>query len=482
MIKTAEEYREDVRKIKPRVFLGGELVKDITEHPVTRTVINTIAAMYDLANNPKYKDIMVTKSELIGEDISRFLKPCRSKEDLYKRHEASKLAAQTVGMCYYRCGGFEIANPMFATTWEMDRDLGTSYHGRFTEFWKKLQKDDLHFSGGITDVKGDRSKRPSEQEDLDMYTHVVEKRNEGIIVRGCKISQSGAYAAPEHIFAPTTVLRKGEEDYAIVFALPAGTEGITYIAQYTPYTCERIMERSEHTGNPQYGVRETCMIVLDDVFVPWERVFLHGEIEYSNKLLGRFIRMHRANCAGACKVGILDAIIGATKLMAEQLGIDGASHVREKLLEMIKDTGLAEACGLASIERATEDPEGSGYYFPDPVFSNIAKWHGGEAFWRVLQNAGDIVGGIGVTMPSERELENPETRDYIKKYLKTKVPAPERMRLVKFIQYWVAGLHGVGTWQGGGTPEFSKIPIYREYDFEERKELAKRICGLKKNE
>jgi 4-hydroxybutyryl-CoA dehydratase/vinylacetyl-CoA-Delta-isomerase len=478
MIKTGEEYRKDIKKIKPRVYLGGELIEDITEHPVTKTVINTISAIYDLANDPKYKDVMVAKSELVGEDVCRFLNPCRSKEDLFKKHEAGKLAARTVGMCYYRCG--DAFDSLFATTWEMDRDLGTSYHKKFTEYWKTVHRCDLQLSGGITDVKGDRSKRPCQQEDPDMYLHIVEKRNDGIIVRGCKISQSGAYAANEHIVTPTTTLGKGEEDYAVIFAIPAGTEGITYIAQHTPYTCERIMEKSEHIGNPNYGVRETCMMVLDDVFVPWERVFMCGEIEYVPKLLSRFIRTHRWQCSAACKVGVMDVIIGATKLMAEQLGIDGSSHVREKLLQMIKDATLAEACGIASIEKATEDPEGSGCYFPDPVFSNVAKWHGAEAFWRMLQNAGDIVGGIGVTMPSEKELENPETRDYINKYLKTTVPAPERMRLVKFIQYWVAGLHGVGTWQGGGTPEFSKIPIYREYDFEERKELAKRICGLDK--
>ena len=480
MIKSGEEYREDIRKIKPRrVYLGGELIEDIAEHPVARTVMNTIAAMYDLANDPKYKGIMVTKSELIGENISRFLKPCRSKEDLYKRHEVSKLAARTVGMCYYRCSGFENPNPMFATTEEIDRDLNTSYHQRFTEYWEKVQSEDLHLSGGVTDVKGDRSKRPSAQEDPDMYTHVVEKRKDGIIVRGCKISQSSAYAACEHVFVPTSGLEKGEEDYALVFALPGGTDGITYIAQHTPFTSERMMEKREHLGNPRYGVRETCMLVLDDVFVPWDRVFLYGEVEYTYKLLDRFIRMHRTNCGGACKVGLSDVIIGATKLIAEQLGIDGVPHVRETLLEMIKDAAIGEACGLASIEKATEDPEGSGYYFPDLLLANVTNWHVGDAFWNILKNAGDIVGGIGVTMPSEKELENPETRDYIKKYLKTKVPASERMRLVKFMQYWIAGLHGVGTWQGGGTPEFSKAPIYRAYDFEEKKEMAKRICGLK---
>ena len=478
MLMTGEEYVEKLKKIKFKVFLGGKLVEDVTEHPVTKTVVNTIATIYDLSNNPKYKDLMVVKSEFTGKPTSVFLKPCRSKEDLYRRHDVSKLCAQTVGTCYYRCGGFEAANPLLATTWEMDKDLGTSYHEKLVKFWKRLQNEDLHVSVAMTDVKGDRSLRPVEQEDPDMYVHVVDKKSDGIIVRGCKICQSGAYAAFEHLFVPTTTLRKGEENYAVVFALPAGWDGVTYIAQYTPYTCERIMEKNEHTGNPKYGVRETCMIVLDDVFVPWERVFLCGEVEYSNKLLDRFIRMHRANCSGACKVGILDTIIGAAKLMAEQLGIDGKTHVRNKLLEMIKDTALAEACGLASIEKATEDPKNSGYYFPDPIFSNVAKWHVGEAFWRVLQNLGDLAGGISVTMPSERELENPETKDYIKKYLKTRVSSEERMRLVKFIQYWVAGLHGVGTWQGGGTPEFSKYPIYREYNFEEKKKLAKKICGL----
>lgn len=476
-IKTSDDYLDSMEDLKTRVFVGGELVENITQHPTTKTVVEAMALTYELANDPEYEDVMGAESELIGEKINRNLRIIRSREDLYKRQQMAKLGAQKLGTCNYRCPGCDVMSALAATTYEMDDDLGTDYNEKFIDYVKNAQREDLAVTGALTCVKGDRSKRPAEG-DPDMYVHVVEEKDGGIVVRGSKICQSGCYGGHENLFMPTIALREGEEDYAVSFALPNHTEGVTYIAQYNPYTNERVMEDKEYIGNPDYGVRETSMIVLDDVFVPWERVFMCRERKYAGRLVDRFARMHRMNCGGACKVGFSDLVIGATRIMAKQLGIENALHVREKLLNMVVDSELAAACAVASAWEGIEEPEGSGIYFPDPIYGNASKLHIAEGFWRILQYAGDIVGGFGVCMPSEKELENPETEDFVKKYLKAASSAEERMRLAKFIQNWTAGLHGVGTWHGAGSTEMQKISLYRVYDFEEREKLARDLSGL----
>jgi len=151
----------------------------------------------------------------------------------------------------------------------------------------------------VTDPRGDRSKRPLEQ-DPDSYVHVVEKRADGIVVNGAKQHATGAYAADETLVLPGLSCREEEKDYAVAFVVPNGAEGMTYIAQYNPYSAEREVAQDVHSlGNPIYGQRETCLIVFDHVFVPWERVFMCGEAEYTQSLITRFAKTHRMNCGGA---------------------------------------------------------------------------------------------------------------------------------------------------------------------------------------
>jgi len=313
-----------------------------------------------------------------------------------------------------------------------------------------------------------------------MYVRVVEKRDDGIIVRGAKMHQSGAIAAHEHVVIPGTAFRKGEEEYAVAFAIPSGSKGVTYICQYTPQDAERLTaENQYHLGNPIYGIRETCMIVFDDVFVPWDRVFMCGEVEFTGTLVSRFAKTHRMSCGGACKVGFGDLMIGAAHAVIDYLGVSDAPHIREKLIEMVKINETLHACAIAAAFKGVEEPEGSGIYLPDRIFSNIARLNCAEGFWRLMALLGDVCGGLAATMPSEKELKNPETSEYIKKYLKARVPAEKRMRITKFIQNWVAGTHGVATWHGAGSVEAQKIEIYRTVNFEEKRKLAENLAGIK---
>ena len=476
-IHTAEQYRERISKLRPRLFMGGKKIEDLTDHPVTRGVIDSTARVYELTTDTQYSDIMTAESHLTGEKINRALHIHQSTQDLQKRLDMARLSSQKLGTCNYRCPGNEMLPSLAATTWEIDEDKGTEYHQRFNEYLKYAQKNDLVVSGSVTDTKGDRSKRPLEQ-DPDSYVHVVEKKADGIIVNGAKQHATGAYAADETLVLPGISCRQGEEDYALAFVVPNGTEGMTYVAQYNPFSVEREYAKDRGTiGNPLYGQRETCLVIFDHVFVPWERVFMCGEVEFTQTFITRFAKTHRMNCGGACKVGFMDLIIGATQLIAEYNGLQKVSHIAQKITRMIQLNDTSLACAIAAAYLGKEEPEGSGVFMPDEAMSNIAKLNTNDGFWEVLALAGDIAGGVAVTLPGEMELENPEIKEYITKYLKSAAPADRRMRMMKFLQNWVAGLHGVGTYQGSGPSQNQMMVLYRITDLEEKKRMAEELAN-----
>jgi 4-hydroxybutyryl-CoA dehydratase/vinylacetyl-CoA-Delta-isomerase len=475
-LKTVDEYRERVSRLRPRFFIGGKRVENLNDHPVSRSVIDATARVYELTMDPKYSDIMTAKSQFTGETISRSLYIHQNSQDLQRRLDMARMNSQKLGTCNYRCPGNEMLPGLAATTWEMDKEKGTDYHKRFIKYLKYAQKEDLVVSGSVTDTKGDRSKRPLEQ-DPDSYVHVVERKSDGIVVCGAKQHSTGAYTADENLILPGLSCQKGEEDYAVAFVVPNGAEGITYIGQYNPYSVEREYAKNlQYMGNPIYGQRETALIVFDHVFVPWERVFMCGEIDYTQRFISRFAKTHRMNCGGACKVGFMDLIIGATQLIAEYHGIPTKSHVVQKITRMIQLNNTSLACAVSAAHMGNEDPPGSGVFMPDDAMSNLSKLNTNESFWEVLVLAGDIAGGIAVTMPSEMDLENPEIGKYVSKYLKSAVPAKKRMRMLRFLQNWVAGLHGVGTYQGAGPSQNEMLVLYRITDLEEKKKMAEELA------
>jgi 4-hydroxybutyryl-CoA dehydratase/vinylacetyl-CoA-Delta-isomerase len=473
-----EEFEASIRKIKVHAYLDGKKVENLFEDPVTRSVVEATAKLYELAGQPQHERVMTARSHLTGEKVNRNLHVNRSAEDLGRRAEMALLTSQTLGTCNYRCVGCDALNALASVTYEMDRAKGTVYSQRFSSFLRNVQENDLSVSGAVTDAKGDRSKKILEG-DPDMYVHVVQRRSEGIVVRGAKLHQSGAFAAHQTLVIPGGALRREEEDYAVAFAVPNSAPGITYILQYNPLSAER--EQAEdilHLGNPQFGQRETCLMVFEDVFVPNESVFMCGEVEFAGALIQRFAKTHRMNCGGACKVGFADIIIGAAQLAAEYAGTDKAPHIREAITHMVRISETSHACAIAAAAKGKEEPPGSGVYMPDDLFGNVAKITTAHGFWQIMALAGDIAGGLVVTMPSFKELNNPATKGYVEKYLKAAVPAEKRMRITKVLQNWTAGLHGPGTWHGAGSTQAQMISLHRAANLEEKKRIAKKIAGI----
>jgi len=482
-LKTQKQYLESIEKMVPRVYIGGKWVKNLLKHPVTRSMVMANSMIYALAEDPKHQEVMVAKSHLTGEPVNRNLNVARSIHDLDMRQEMALLTSQTVGTCNYRCVGCDALNSLAATTWEMDKALGTKYNERFNKWLAYAQANDLAVSGAITDAKGDRKKRPSEQDEPDTFVRLVEKRDDGIVVRGIKVSQSGAIGSHETLVLPGGGLKEGEEAFALAFAVQNSAPGVTYVCQYNAYSAEReACESEDELGNPLFGQRETSTMYFDNVFIPWDRVFHCGETKFSGKIVTRFAKAHRMNCGGACKVGFADLIIGGTMMAAEYIGVEKVPHIQEKIIDMVRFSETSHACAIAAAMRGREEPKGSGVFLPDDLFGNAAKLNIAHGFWEIMKNAGDIGGGLIVTAPRMKDLDNPEVGPILKKAFGAVAPADKRMKVAKFLQHWTAGLHGPGTWHGAGAPQTQRFMFTVLTDFNAKKKMAKKLMGMKEDE
>lgn len=480
-LMTPEQFEESLKDRKPRIFMNGKRVDNILENPNTRTVVESNKASYAWALDPRYKDIMSCYSPLIDDVVNRYTHVSASTDDLVKKAEAGTFTAEMLGTCIYRCVGYDAFHSLASNTWEMDQELGTEYYPRFVEYLKMVQRQDLSVAGALTEPRGRRDQKTLDWPNPYLSLKMVDKNKEGIVVRGAKINISGAYASHELVVLPQAAHFEGEEDYAVAFAIPTDTEGLTYVCQYSPYSAEReLAESNEELGNPLFGQRETAMIVFDNVFVPWDRVFHCGEHAYSIKLVSRYAKTHRMTCGGTCKVGFMNQIIGACKLIQEYKGLEKAGHINDQLMEMVVLRETGRACGLAAAQKGTEEPEGSGVFLPDEIMGNVSKLNICNAFWRVMALAGDIGGGLVVTMPSMKELRNPEIKDYVEEFYSFGSDAPTKniMKVHKLLQHWTAGMHGVGTWHGAGPVMAQKIMLQRVIDYEHEKDLVKQTLNL----
>ena len=355
--------------------MNGKRVADVLKNKNTRTVVEANKASYAWALDPKYKDIMTCYSPLVDEVVNRYTYVSASVEDLVKKAEAGTFTAEMLGdlhlpVCGLRC--LSLPWPRRPGRW-----TGTwapQYRPRFLEFLKTVQKKDLSVAGALTEPRGSRSKKIVDWPDPYLALKVVEKNDKGIVVRGAKINISGAYASHELVVLPQGAHSEAEADYAVAFATPTDAKGITYVCQYSPYSAERdLADNLEELGNPVFGQRETAMVIFDNVFVPWERVFHCGEVQYSGKLVARFARTHRMTCGGTCKVGFMNQIIGASKLIQEYKGLEKVSHINEQITEMVVLRETGRACGQAAARQGEEEPPGFGVFLPDELMGNVAK-------------------------------------------------------------------------------------------------------------
>jgi len=392
-----------------------------------------------------------------------------------------RLCGQKTAACFQRCVGLDAFNAIYSTTYETDAKCGTSYHEKFKEFMKQVEKNDWTVDGAMTDVKGDRSLSPSEQADPDLFLHVVERREDGVVVRGAKAHQTGISNSHEVLVMPTITMRADDKDYAVSFAVPTDTKGIIIIVGRQRCDTRKLEGGTIDMGNCEFGGMEG-LVIFDDVFVPNDRIFLNGEIEFTGPLVERFAGYHRQSYGG-CKVGVGDVLIGAAALAADYNGAAKASHVKDKLIEMMHLNETLFSCGIAcSCQGCITD---SGNYLIDLLIANVCKQNVTRFPYEIARLAEDIAGGLMVTAPSEKDLNDPKLGPYIEKYLKgvADVPTENRLKILRLIENLTLGAAAVGyrteSMHGAGSPQAQRIMISRQGNLAQKKELAKAIAKIK---
>ena len=476
-IESGEDYIASLRGRDLRVFLFGELVEEPVDHPMIRPSINAVAATYDLAL--REPDVATVESPSTGKRINRFLHVAQSAADLVAQNMMQRKLGQKTGTCFQRCVGMDAFNSLHSVTYEIDEKHGTNYHERLQAFLSEMQEHNYVVGGAMTDVKGDRSKAPHEQADPDLFVHVTKKNEEGVWLKGAKAHQTGCINSHWIIAMPTMRLGPKDEDYAIVAAFPVDAPGITYI--YGRQSCDtRSMEGgSIDVGNADFSGQE-AMVVLDDVFVPWSHVFMHGEYEFASMLVERFTCYHRRSYV--CKTGVGDVLIGAAAQIAEYNGADKASHVKDKLVQMTHLNETMYAAGIASSHQAK--PMKSGCYLNDDMLANVCKHHVTKMPFEIGRLAQDLAGGLVSTAPSEKELSHPELGALLEKYLKGRadVPTEARIRILRLIENMTMGRNAVGylteSLHGAGSPQAQRIQIGRQMDLQAKKSLARKLAGV----
>ena len=475
-IRTGDEYVASLRGRNLNVYLFGERVPEPVDHPMIRPSINAVAETYDLAaRNP---ELGSAQSPYTGERVNRFLHVATSAEDLVMQNKMQRRLGQLTGTCFQRCVGMDAINALHSVTFEIDEAHGTGYHSRFTDFVARMQRHGYVIGGAMTDVKGDRGKSPSEQADPDLFVHVTRRTKEGVYIRGAKAHQTGCINSHWLIVMPTLRLSEADRDYAIVGALPVDAPGITYV--YGRQSCDtRSMEGEIDAGNKQFAGQE-AMIVFDDAFIPWDCVFMDGEHEFASMLVERFTCYHRRSYV--CKTGVGDVLIGAAATVADYNGVEKASHIRDKLVEMTHLNETIYGTGVASSYQAVAMK--SGVYLADDMLANVCKHHVTKLPYEIGRLAQDLAGGLMVTLPSERELAHPEVGAILRKYLKgrAEIATEDRMRILRLIENMTLGRNAVGylteSMHGAGSPQAQRVQIGRQMQIETKKRMAKSLAGI----
>ena len=479
-LMTGEEYIESIRKLNMEIYMFGKRVENPVDDPILRPSLNSVRMTYDLAQMPEYEDIMTAVSPETGKRINRFTHIHRSTEDLIKKVKMQRLLGQQTAACFQRCVGMDAFNAEYSTTYEMDQKYGTHYFENFKNFMFYCQENDLTVDGAMTDPKGDRGLAPHAQADPDMYLHIVERRPDGIVVRGAKAHQTGIINSHEVIVMPTCSMGPDDSDYAVSFAVPVDTKGIFMVIGRQ--SCDtRKREGSEmDVGNAEFGGVE-ALVVFDNVFVPNDRIFMCGEAEYAGMLVERFAGYHRQSYGG-CKVGVGDTLIGAAALAAEYNGVEKASAVKDKLIEMTHLNETLYCCGIAC--SAEGHPTESGNYIIDLLLANVCKQNVTRFPYEIVRLAEDIAGGLMVTAPSEADFRDGKLGPYVDKYLRgvADVSTENRLRILRLIENLSLGTAAVGyrteSMHGAGSPQAQRIMISRQGNLAMKKKLAKKIAHI----
>jgi 4-hydroxybutyryl-CoA dehydratase/vinylacetyl-CoA-Delta-isomerase len=478
-LRTADQYLESLRDGRT-VYYRGARVPDVTAHPVTGLAARHAAIDYQMAEDPRFRDLAVVPAEDGRGEYSRYYKLPASTDDLLKRSaliERGTTLGRTLVLLIKEIGTDALFG-LHLVAHAMDEALETEYLPRVRAFYEHCRDNDLALAVAQTDVKGDRARGPAEQPSPDYYLRIVDERADGIVVRGAKTHTSYTPNVNEIIVLPTRAMSEADRDYAVAFAVPVNTPGITLITSPFGGHLEP-RDPFEFPITARHKMVETTT-VFEDVFVPWERVFLCREHQFAGPVALGFVEFHRFT-AISYKLPLVDALVGAAQLLADYNGIARAAHVRDKLIQLISYAetlrALTHHAALKGKERAL------GIWVPDALTVNMAKYHFAHNYHHAVQHVQDIAGGLLVTGPGAEDLENPETGPLLERYYggREGVSARERLAAINFVKDLTSSDYGgyqeVLAIHAEGSLEAEKLMIARSYDAPRTLDLVKRMIA-----
>ncbi|MCC6190043.1 MAG: 4-hydroxybutyryl-CoA dehydratase [Anaerolineales bacterium] len=475
-LRSGDEYLSSLRDDR-RVYILGQRVEDVTAHPVLGVSARHSALEFELAQDPALTDLTTASLDTTGETVSRYYQLPRTPEDLLRRRELIDYGSQ-VGLSmplFIKAIGSDCLNALHVVCAAVDDKCGTSYSARVADYRALAAGADLALAGAITDVKGDRSKRPSEQAHPDYYVHIAERRADGIVLAGAKTNITAAPYANEFIVLPTRAMGPGDDNYAVACAVPANAPGITVIAR--PDSAKNQFDFP--LSSRHYHIEGT--IIFDQVFVPWERVFLAGEWQFAGALANTFATWHRFTGL-AYKGPGADLLLGMAQLIAEYNGVASASHIRAKIVGLIQ---YAESIRVFSRAAAREAEFHAGLACPNALLANMGKYYFASGYHDAVRAVQEIAGGAVVTAPSSRDYNHPDLHDHIDRLFggAPGVSAEDRLRVLKLIMDMTASEYA-GNWflatlHGEGSLEAQRLSMYRQYDVQRCVALARQAAGIK---
>jgi 4-hydroxybutyryl-CoA dehydratase/vinylacetyl-CoA-Delta-isomerase len=456
MIRTPEQYVESLRDGRV-VYQDGERVDDVPSrypHAVERA-----ASEYWVATHSDYVDLFTMIED--GERIPFSFKVPETPEDLQRRRDILQTLT-LLGAGGSRLTGIDGLNGVAYGASKVDAAMGTHYADNMAQYRAWCKKNDPSICAAVSDPKGNRRLHAEDprQAHKDFYVRIVDRNNEGIIITGCKLHISQAVISNELMVLPSRNHNETGKDYAVACAVPCNAKGVTFLAT----------AGATGGGHP--------MIIFDEVFVPWERVFLAGEWQFTREVATSFARYHRLTAA-TYKSGQLDALAGLALLMAEYNGLTHATRIQDMLSWFAMYATITEALGRAAALTGSVDPE-TGQARPNPVYTNCAKYWFASQWHEAMKYLQDITGGIAATMPSMKDWENPEVRPYLEKYLQgdAQYSAEERIRAINQVIREGSTFNGVLSIHAEGSLATQRMVLYQQADWDRFRAAAKYSMGI----
>jgi 4-hydroxybutyryl-CoA dehydratase/vinylacetyl-CoA-Delta-isomerase len=475
-IKTREDYLAALRAMRPNIYKFGELIEDVTTHPATKRTVESHARAYDAAHDPELADLYTTTSLFNGKKILRWNSMMQSSDDLIANMKIKRQNYRRTGSCTGGvCVGWNAQNVLWAVTQDMDAEYGTGYQQRLKNWILMGQDEGLTVAGALTDPKGDRSLKPSQQPDPDTNLRIVEVRDDGIVIRGAKVLICATAASREVFLLPGGIYGEADQDYALACVVPRDIEGLT-IVEATHPSDRRELEDTAEGEVPATGITQGWLL-FEDVFVPNERVFMCKEWKYTGKFIQYFTANYRA-CIGACVSGQGDVMIGASVLMARANGLSTKTFMN-KLVDMSVNNQVTYGLGVGACAMGFQHPSGS--WVADPLTAHTNKVMVATLPYEVKRLTQEIGGGVVETgcMPSYKDLTNPEYGHLLQKYLKAGPASAEtRFKAARLSEWLTVGAGIPGCMHGGGSPDGAKLVVRFTTPMEEYVDYARQIMGI----